>query len=87
MITIITEMCQDFPGGPVAKTPHSQCRGPGSDPWSGHQVPDMAQLKFHVRRIKNKIPRVVNKTQYSQKKSADIHGLTVVLNTDFLGIP
>ena len=47
----------------------------------------MAQLKFHVRRIKNKIPRVVNKTQYSQKKSADIHGLTVVLNTDFLGIP
>jgi len=22
----------DFPGGPVAKTPHSQCRGPGSIP-------------------------------------------------------
>ena len=32
--------CQDkgergFPGGPVAKTPHSQCRGLGFDPWSG----------------------------------------------------
>ena len=26
--------CQDFPGGPVAKTPSSQCRGPGFDPWS-----------------------------------------------------
>ena len=24
----------DFPGGPVSKTPHSQCRGPGFDPWS-----------------------------------------------------
>ena len=22
----------DFPGGPVAKTPGSQCRGPGLDP-------------------------------------------------------
>ena len=26
---------RDFPGGPVAKTPCSQCRGPGLDPWSG----------------------------------------------------
>ena len=25
----------DFPGGPVVKIPHSQCRGPGFDPWSG----------------------------------------------------
>ena len=24
----------DFPGGPVAKTPHSQCRGPSVDLWS-----------------------------------------------------
>ena len=26
----------DFPGGPVVKTPHFQCRGPGFDPWSGN---------------------------------------------------
>ena len=26
----------DFPGGPVVKTPHSQLRGPGFDPWSGN---------------------------------------------------
>ena len=26
----------DFPGGPVVKTPRSQCRGPGFDPWSGN---------------------------------------------------
>ena len=26
----------DFPGGPVAVTPSSQCRGPGFDPWSGN---------------------------------------------------
>ena len=22
--------------GPIVKTPHSQCRGPGFDPWSGN---------------------------------------------------
>ena len=27
---------QDFPGGPVVKTPRSQCRGPGFNPWSGN---------------------------------------------------
>ena len=27
---------RDFPGGPVAKTPRSQCRGPAFDPWSGN---------------------------------------------------
>ena len=26
----------EFPGGPVVKTLHSQCRGPGFDPWSGN---------------------------------------------------
>ena len=28
-----------FPGGSVAKTLHSQGRGPGSDPWSGNYIP------------------------------------------------
>ena len=27
---------RDFAGGPVAKIPYSQCRGPGFDPWSGN---------------------------------------------------
>ena len=27
---------RDFSGGPVAKTPCSQCRGPGFDPWLGN---------------------------------------------------
>ena len=26
----------DLPGGPVAKTLSSQCRGPGLHPWSGN---------------------------------------------------
>ena len=26
----------DFPGGPVAKIPYSQCRGPVFNPWSGN---------------------------------------------------
>ena len=29
---------QDFLGGPVAKTPHSQCRGTWFNPWSGNQI-------------------------------------------------
>ena len=29
----------DFPGGPVAETPDSQCRGPGFDPWSETWIP------------------------------------------------
>ena len=29
----------DFPGDPVAKTPCSQYRRPGLDPWSGNQIP------------------------------------------------
>ena len=28
-----------FPGGPVAKTLQSQCRGPRFDPWSGNVIP------------------------------------------------
>ena len=27
---------RDFPGGPVAKTPSCQCRGPGFNPGSGN---------------------------------------------------
>ena len=27
---------EEFPGGSVAKTLCSQCRGPGLDPWSGN---------------------------------------------------
>ena len=27
---------RDFPGGPVVKTPRSQCREPGFNPWSGN---------------------------------------------------
>ena len=29
------ERVGDFPGGPVIKIPHSQCRGHGFDPWLG----------------------------------------------------
>ena len=27
---------KEFPGGPGAETPCSQCRGPGFNPWSGN---------------------------------------------------
>ena len=30
---------REFPGGPVVKTPHSQYRGPGIDPWLSNEDP------------------------------------------------
>ena len=30
---------RDFSGGPVAKTPHSQCRRTGFDLWSENWIP------------------------------------------------
>ena len=33
---------RDFPGGPLVKSPRSQCRGSGFNPWSGDQIPHVA---------------------------------------------
>ena len=33
---------QRLPWGSVVETLHSQCRGPGFDPWSGKSVPHTA---------------------------------------------
>ena len=38
----------DFPGGPVAKTPYSQCRGPGFNPWSGNWIPHASTKSSHA---------------------------------------
>ena len=48
----------DFPGGPVAKTPRSQGRGPGFSRWSGNQIPHAATKSLHVA---TKIPPRSNK--------------------------
>ena len=34
--SVLRKQVKDFPGGPVAKTPGSQCRGPGFVLWSGN---------------------------------------------------
>ena len=47
---------RDFPGGPVAKTLHSQCRGPRFDPWSGNNIPHATSKGLHA----------ATKTQHSQ---------------------
>ena len=46
----------DFPGGPVAKTLCSQCRGPRFNPWSGNWIPHAATKNLHA----------TTKTQHSQ---------------------
>ena len=37
----------DFPGGPMAKTLLSECRGPGFQPWSGNESPHAIPKSFH----------------------------------------
>ena len=39
MLSINIQTYRDFSGGPVAKTPCSQSRGSGVDPWSGNEIP------------------------------------------------
>ena len=39
---------RDFPGDLVAKTLHSQCRGPGFHPWSGNEIPHVTTKGLHV---------------------------------------
>ena len=34
--TVKRTVTWDFPGGPMGKTPCSQWRGPGFDPWPGN---------------------------------------------------
>ena len=50
-ITIKVLSCEQnskgFPGGPVAKTPHSQCSGPRFDPWLGNKVPHATTKTQH----------------------------------------
>ena len=41
----------DFPVGPEAKTPNSQCRGPGFDLWSGARS-HMPQLRVHMLQLR-----------------------------------
>ena len=38
----------DFPGGPVANTPCSQCGELGFNPWSGNEIPHAAAKSSHV---------------------------------------
>ena len=46
----------DFSGGPMAKTPHSQCRGSRFHPWSG--------TRSHMLQLK--IPRAATKSRHCQ---------------------
>ena len=41
-------MLAGLPWGPVAMTLHSQCRGPGFDPWSGNESPRATPERSHA---------------------------------------
>ena len=56
---------QEFPGGPVAKTPCSQCRGPRFIPGQGNR-PHPLRLKIPPMATKIKDPRAATKIQHSQ---------------------
>ena len=43
----------EFPGGPVVRTPCSQCQGPGSIPFRGNNIPQAVQSKQLIKKFKN----------------------------------
>ena len=51
----------DFPGGPVAKTPHSQCREPRFELWSGTQIPHATTKRFHMLQLRPGAAKYINK--------------------------
>ena len=52
---ILRMNCYDFPGGPVAKTPHSQSRGPWFHLWSENQIPHAHMLQLRLGTAKTNI--------------------------------
>lgn len=56
-----------FPGGPVTKTPHSHCRGPGSKRWPGSYILHDA-TKNPTCRNEDKRPRVLQQRPCAPKQ-------------------
>ena len=63
---LLETLSQDFHGGPVAKTLHSQCRGPRFNPWSRNQGPHAATERACVPQPSLKVPHAITKTWHSQ---------------------
>ena len=47
-------MTQDFPSGPVGKTPSFHCRGHGFNPWSGNYDPSSLNVRPKEKTVKKK---------------------------------
>ena len=69
---IICSNFREFASGPVAKTPCSQCRGPGLIPGQGTSS---HILQLRVCMLQLKVPRAATETRHSQmNKQTDIKG-------------
>ena len=62
----INKAPRDFPGGPVAKTMHFQCRGHGFDPWLGSEDPTCLVAKKFFLNNKGEIKTVLNKRKLNE---------------------
>ena len=62
--------CRDFLGGPVAKTPCSQCRDPWFDPWGQGTRSHMLQLK--TLRAVTKTSCAASNTWHSQTNTQSV---------------
>ena len=61
---------RDFPGGPVAKTPHSQCRGPRFDPWlrnKSHMLQLWPSTAKYISILKNNKKKEVSRDWVSNE--------------------
>ena len=57
---------RDFPGGPMAKTPGSQCMGPGFNPWSENWILHDTTERLRVLQWRQKIPHASTETWHNQ---------------------
>ena len=55
---------KDFLGCPLAKTLHSQCVGPGFNPWSGKQNPTCSSLRSCVLQLRPGTAKHTNKKAF-----------------------
>ena len=62
---------QDFPGGPVVKTPSSQCRGTGSIPGQGTKIPHLHSVAKKYIKNKNMVSAVCFPTSQGKKSEPD----------------
>ena len=83
---------RDFPGGPVATTSHSPCRGPRFHPWSGNWIPRAAtktwcsRINEDEKKYTSSQVRLAKSTPNKQNQDAQ-HESSILTQNRACGLP